>query len=55
MSMTSNEKKELTAKVGTGVVVGVAGAFFFPVLTGLGMLAWGGYEGLKWAKKNGKI
>lgn len=53
--MTEQDKKELTTKVGTGVVVGVVGAFFFPMITGLGLVGYAGYEGYKWAKKNGKI
>ena len=51
--MTENQKKELTVKVGTGVVLGAAGMFFFPVITGVGLLAWGGMEWWKHKKKNG--
>lgn len=51
--MTENQKKELTAKVGGGVVLGAVGMFFMPIITGGALLAWGGYEYWKHKKKNG--
>ena len=53
--MTSKEKKEIGAKVGTGVAIGVVGMVFLPTITTLSFLGWAGYEGYKWAKKTGKI